>query len=61
MQSYQAYLSRRIGLVFAEQAAQPKTTCDRNMPAVPTPAAVPVTAAAYKPTHGGYPSEGARA
>ena len=61
MRSYQADLSRRLGLVFAEQAAQPETTCDRNLPAVPTPAAVPATAAAYKPTHGGYPSAGARA
>ena len=55
MRSYQADLSRRIGPVFAEQAAQPKTTSDRNLPAVP------VTAASYKPTHGGYPDVNARA
>ena len=56
MCSYQADLSRRLDSVFAEQAAQPKTT---------VPAASPQTArvpsAAYKPTHGGYPSAGARA
>lgn len=50
MRSYQADLSRRLGPVFAEYAAQPKTTSDRNLPS-----------AAYKPTHGGYPSVGARA
>lgn len=65
MRSYQADLSRRLGPVFAEQAAQPKTTSDRNLPAATarvvqaTPR--PSQAAAYKPTHGGYPSAGARA
>lgn len=53
MRSYQADLSRRLGPVFAEQAAQPK-------PAPVHRVVVPL-AAAYKPTHGGYPSAGARA
>ena len=54
MRSYQADLSRRLGSVFAEYAAQPKTTSDRNLPVGPQTARVP--SAAYKPTHGGYPS-----
>lgn len=75
MRSYQADLSRRLGPVFAEQAAQPKTNSTRNLPAHEevclTPeqaikfygvttgrvsAAIPAIAAAYKPTHGGYPT-----
>ena len=59
MRSYQADLSRRLGPVFAEQAAQPKTTSGRNLP--PGPQTARVSSAAYKPTHGGYPSAGARA
>lgn len=78
MRSYQADLARRIGPVFAEQAAQPKTTSDRNLPVGARPtyhekqaiarrfdkcvdAGSPVTARHYKPTHGGYPTVGARA
>lgn len=74
MRSYKADLSRRLGPVFAEQAAQPKTTCDRNLPAHEEVCLTPeqalefygvrwlcFIAAAHKPTHGGYPSEGARA
>ena len=70
MRSYQADLSRRLNAVFAEQAAMPKTTSTRNLPAEVHPAEVhpavvqraevPLSAA-YKPTHGGYPSVGARA
>ena len=60
MRSYQADLSRRLGPVFAEQAAQPKTTSDRNLPAPVHRVVVPLSAA-YKPTHGGYPTVGARA
>lgn len=60
MRSYKADLSRRLGPVFAELAAQPKTTSDRNLPA-PTHRVVVPLAAAYKPTHGGYPTAGARA
>ena len=63
MRSYQDSLSRRLGPVFAEYAAQPKTTSDRNLPVGPQTGRVP--SAAYKPTHGGYPvaypSAGARA
>ena len=58
-----SYLSRRLGPVFAEyakQAAQPKTTSDRNLPAPVHRVVVPLSAA-YKPTHGGYPTVGARA
>ena len=54
MRSYQADLSRRLGPVFADYAAQHKTTGDRNLPVGPQPGRVP--SAAYKPTHGGYPS-----
>lgn len=54
MRYYQADLSRRLGPVFAEYAAQPKTTSDRNLPVGPQTARV--SAAADKPTHGGYPS-----
>ena len=69
MRSYQADLSRRLGPVFAEQAAQPKTTSTRNLPAHEGVCLTPeqalkfygVPSAAYKPTHGGYPSAGARA
>ena len=62
MHSYQSDLSRRLGPVFAEQAVLAMQTSARNPPAqVPAPAAVPTSAAAYKPTHGGYPSAGARA
>ena len=53
-------LSRRLGPVFAEQAAQPKTTSDRNLAAFVHRVVVPLSAT-YKPTHGGYPSAGARA
>ena len=58
MRSYQADLSRRLGPVFAEQAAQPKTTSDRNLPATRVVQVMPrpSQAAAYKSTHGGYPS-----
>lgn len=59
MRSYKADLSRRLGPVFAELAAQPKTTSDRNLPVGPQTGRV--SSAAYKPTHGGYPSVGARA
>ena len=86
MRSYKADLSRRLGPVFAEQAAKAQITSTRNLPAHEevclTPeqalkfygvlsgaspqtgrvsAAMPAIAAAYKPTHGGYPSAGARA
>lgn len=66
MRSYKADLSRRLGPVFAEQSAQPKTTSDRNLPAEQVASHVFRTmAAAYKPTHGGYPTaypaSGARA
>lgn len=100
MRSYKADLSRRLGPVFAEQAAQPKTTSTRNLPAESfftvvyklTDANIAkylsnrdwvtyvyadsmaelrrqhtenetlrAIAAAYKPTHGGYPSAGAQA
>lgn len=69
MRSYKADLSRRLGPVFAEQAAQPKTTSDRNLPAnedvcLTHEQAIKlygVPYAAYKLTHGGYPSVGARA
>ena len=68
MRSYKADLSRRLGPVFAEQAAQPKTTSTRNLPAhevclTPEQALkfYVVPSAAYKPTHGGYPSAGTRA
>ncbi len=57
-------LSRRLGPVFAEQAAQPKTTSDRNLTATARAVQVmtrPSQAAAYKPTHGGYLSVGGRA
>ena len=60
MRSNQAELSRRLGPVFAEQASQPKTTGDRNLPAPVHRVVVPLSAS-YKPTHGGYPSSGARA
>lgn len=60
MRSYQADLSRRLGPVFAEQAAQPRTNSDRNLPAPAHRVVVPL-AAAYKPSHGGYPTVGARA
>lgn len=60
MRSYKADLSRRLGPVFAEQAAQPKTTSDRNLP-VPVHRVVVPLAAAYKPTNGGYHSVGTRA
>ena len=67
MRSYKADLSRRLGPVFAEQAALPKTTS--NLPAHEEVCLTPeqaikfylVPSAAYKPTHGGYPSAGARA
>lgn len=62
MRSYQDSLSRRLGPVFAEYASQHKTASDRNLPATSgqvTPR--PSPASAYKPTHGGYPSTGARA
>ena len=72
MRSYQSDLSRRLGSVFAEYAAQPKTLSDRNLP---HPQEGPKSgrgevfpaqegqclSKAYKPTHGGYPSAGARA
>lgn len=69
MRNYQSDLSRRLGLVFAELAAQPKTNSDRNLPAheevcLTNEQALKfygVSSAAYKPTHGGYPSAGARA
>ena len=67
MRSYKADLSRRLGPVFAEMVAQPKTTSDRNLPADAQTARVvqvtprPSQAAAYKPTHGGYPDVKARA
>ena len=69
MRSYKADLSRRLGPVFAEQAAQPKTTSTRNLPAHEEVCITPeqalkfygVPSASYKPTHGGYPSSGARA
>ena len=65
MRSYKADLSRRLGPVFAELAAQPKTTSDRNLPFIDARVVQvmprPSQAAAYKPTHGGYPSAGARA
>lgn len=51
MRLYKADLSRRLGPVFAEYAAQAMQTSARNLPAQ-----VPAPAAAYKPTHGGYPS-----
>lgn len=60
MRDYYADLSRRLGPVFAEMAVQPKTTSDRNLPA-PTPWVEVPVAAAYKPSHGGYPTVGARA
>ena len=74
MRSYKADLSRRLGPVFAEQAAQPETTSTRKLPAHEEVCLTPeqatkfygvpsgrVSSAAYKPTHGGYPSAGARA
>lgn len=69
MRSYKADLSRRLGPVFAELAAQPKTTSDRNLPANEEVCLTHeqalkfygVPSAAYKPTHGGYHSAGARA
>lgn len=60
MRSYKADLSRRLGPVFAEQAAQPSTLSDRNLPAPVHRVVVPLSAA-YKPTHGGYPDVKARA
>jgi hypothetical protein len=60
MRSYKADLSRRLGPVFAEQAAQPKTTSDRNLPANLHRVVVPLSAA-YNPPHGGYPDVKARA
>ena len=60
MRNYPSDLSRRLGPVFAEYAAQPKTTSDRNLPAPVHRVVVPLSAA-YKPTHGGYPTVGARA
>ena len=80
MRSYKADLSRRLGPVFAELAALPKTNSARNLPANEEVCLTPeqalkfygvlagaapqtgrVSSAAYKPTHGGYPSAGARA
>ena len=69
MRSYKADLSRRLGPVFAEQAAQPKTTSDRNQLANEEVCLTPeqaikyyeVSSAANKPTHGGYPDVKARA
>lgn len=63
MRSYQADLSRRLNSVFAEMAAMPKTTSDRNLPVTHAVQAMPrpSPAAAYKPTHGGYPDVKARA
>ena len=74
MRSYKDDLSRRLGPVFAEQVAQPKTTSTRNLSAHEGVCLTPelaskfygvssgrVPSAAYKPTHGGYPSAGARA
>lgn len=65
MRSYRSDLSRRLGPVFAEQAAQPATTSDRNVAAKPAEQVAGLVframAAAYKPSHGGYPSVKARA
>lgn len=55
MRSYRAGL----GPLFADLAAQPKTISDRNTAPVHR-VAVPLSAA-YKPTHGGYPTAGSRA
>lgn len=60
MRTYHSDLSSRLGPVFAEVAAQHKTTSDRNLPAPVHRVVVPLSAA-YKPTHGGYPTVGARA
>ena len=54
MRLYKADLSRRLGPVFAEYAAQAMQTSRCNLPVGPQTARVP--SAAYKPTHGGYPS-----
>ena len=63
MRLYKADLSRRLGPVFAEYAAQAMQTNRCNMPATRVVQVMPrpSQAAAYKPTHGGYPSAGARA
>ena len=69
MRSYKSDLSRRLGPVFAELAAQPKTTSTRNLPANEEVCLTPEQAinfygmpsAAYKPTHGGYPNVKAKA
>ena len=57
-------MSHRLGPVFAEVAAQaanaqqgPKS----GQQGVENPNPTPAPSRAYKPAHGGYPSEGARA
>ena len=48
-------LSRRLGPVFAEVAANAQQGLKSGQQGVENPNPMPAPAKAYKPTHGGYP------
>ena len=54
-QSQTSSLSRRLGPVFAEVAANAQQGPKSGQQGVENPNPMPAPAKAYKPTHGGYP------
>ena len=55
MNAAQDSLSRRLGPVFAEVAANAQQGPKSGQQGVENPNPMPAPAKAYKPTHGGYP------